>query len=179
MNIFTKSLVGTVAAGAIAMTSASPAHARNDRGGISAGEVIAGALIIGGIAAIASASSRNDRDRYGYGGRYQDDPRRAVEMCVRTAESQASRVSWGRHADVTDIRRVQNTRHGYTVRGRIAVNTMNRAWRPGDNRYGRGWGGDYRGHNSRLAGYDSGNFTCKVEYGRVTDLRFSGIRGLR
>jgi len=95
---------------------------------------------------------------------------------VRTAENHAGRYSYGRHAKVTDIRNINNTRNGYTVKGRIAVNTQNRV---SDRRYGHGWGGDYRGWNNNLRGYDSGSFTCKVEYGRIADLKFSGIRGLR
>lgn len=194
MKNFSKALakgtLGTVAAGAMALTSASPAVARDHRGddGIGAGEIIAGALIIGGIAAIASAAS-NDRDRYdrGYDRRYDNrydydygrqNPRAAVEQCVHAAERTASRYSYGGRADVTDIRRVNQTRHGYTVRGRIAVNQMNRNWRSGDRNYGRGWNDDYRGWNSNYRGYDAGNFTCKVRYGRVADLDFSGIRGL-
>lgn len=73
MKNLSKALVGTIAAGAMAISSATPAfaeHRDRDRGGISAGDVIAGALVIGGIAAIASASSRNDR-RYD-DGRYND-----------------------------------------------------------------------------------------------------------
>ncbi len=200
MKNLSKALVGTVAAGAMAITSASPAFAdgRNrDRGGISAGDVIAGALVIGGIAAIASASSRNDRryddrryddnrggdyryDRAGYEGRdgygYRDNPRAAVEQCVRAAERFASQ-RYGR-ADVTDIRQIRDTRYGLEVKGRIAVKTHNRDWRRGDSNYGQGWGGDYRGYNSNHRGYDSGSFSCKIERGRVVDLDIDGIRGL-
>ncbi|MEL6540755.1 MAG: hypothetical protein AAFQ34_05070, partial [Pseudomonadota bacterium] len=59
-----KGTLGTVAAGAMALASATPAMAddRRDRGGISAGDVIAGAVVIGGIAALAGAFDRN-RDR--------------------------------------------------------------------------------------------------------------------
>ncbi len=201
MKTLSKALVGTVAAGAMAISSATPAFAEgrhNDRDGISAGDVIAGALVIGGIAAIASAASNNDRDYrydragygdygynygtnynrgYGYGYRYRDNPRQAVEQCVRAAERQASRYSYG-NADVTDIRQVRDTRYGLEVKGRIAVNSMGRGWRGGDGYYGRGWGGDYRGWNSNLRGYDSGNFTCRYDRGRVVDIDFSGIRGL-
>jgi len=194
MKNFSKALakgtLGTVAAGAMALTSASPALARDHRGndGIGAGEIIAGALIIGGIAAIASAAS-NDRDRHDsrydprydnrYGNNYgRQNPRSAVEQCVQVAERTAGRYSYGGRANVTDIRRVNQTRDGYTVRGRIAVNQMNRNWRSGDRQYGRGWNNDYRGWNSNYRGYDAGNFTCKVRYGRVADLDFSGIRGL-
>lgn len=187
MNTITKGLVGTVAAGAMAMAAASPAMAR-DRGGVDAGDVIAGALVIGGIAAVVAAAS-NDRGRYdrGYGyddryrggrGGYRDNPREAVEQCVNIAERQASRVSWGGRADVTDIRDIKRTSTGYTIKGRIAVNNNNRGWRSGDRRYGNGWGNDYRGWNDRVAGYDAGKFTCKIRYGQVHDIDFSGIRGL-
>lgn len=189
MKTITKGLVGTVAAGAMALASASPAMAR-DNDGIGAGEIIAGALIIGGIAAVAAAASndRDNYDRYGYGDynrRGYDDryfgrsasPRSAVEACVRAAESTASRYSYGGRADVTDIRTVNRKRDGYDVKGRIAVNTRDN-YRYSNSRYGRGWNGDYRGWNNNLRGYDSGNFTCKIRYGRIADLDFSGIRGL-
>ena len=186
MKTLTRTLVGGVAAGAMALAAASPAQAqwrgdRHDRDrGIDAGDVIAGALIIGGIAAIASAASR-DRDDYryrGYDRGYRDDPRSAVEQCVYAAERGASRYSWGGRAEVTDIRDVDTKRNGYKIKGRIAVNQMGRDWRRGDPRYGRGWGDDYRGWRNDYSGWDSGNFTCRVEYGRVTDLDYSGIRGL-
>jgi hypothetical protein len=203
---FARGLVTTVAAGAMTVAAAAPTLARDmgqvrghDRGGdgIGAGEVIAGAIVLGGIAAAASSgSNRRDRDGYGYGDRYDDrrgsdygrhgygdargwgnSPRRAVEQCVRTAEREASRYSHG-SADVTDIRSVRETRWGYEVRGRIAVNAMGHDWRRGDARYGRGWDNDYRGWNDRHRGYDSGSFTCSVQRGRVADIDYSGIRGL-
>jgi hypothetical protein len=202
MNIMTKALLGTGAAAAALVSAASPALARDRHGdGIDVGDVIAGAVVLGGIAAVAGAIG-NDRDRgysypggsydanyryddrYGYNDRYSRygyqnaNPRQAVEQCVATAENQASRYSYGR-ADVTDIRGVDRNSRGYTVRGRIAVNTQNRGWRNGDSAYGRGWNNDYRGWNNNLRGYDAGSFKCRVEYGRVVDLDFSGIRGLR
>src|SRR6187397_2019072 len=117
MQSITKALVGTVAAGAMVVGSATPALAQSrDRhgNGIDAGDVIAGALIIGGIAAVVSAVGRNNRndgnvyegggyDNRGYnngsynGGNYNDayryddrynqagDPRQAVEQCVNVA----------------------------------------------------------------------------------------------
>ncbi|MFC4296028.1 hypothetical protein ACFO0A_13285 [Novosphingobium tardum] len=201
MNLYTKALVGTVAAAAVAVSSATPALAR-DRGGIDVGDVIAGAVVLGGIAAVAGSIGNhgygstygqpygyNDRYNNGYYNNgyynngnynnryYQGDPRQAVEQCVRYAEQSAGRYSYGR-ADVTDIRSVDRNSRGYTVRGRIAVNSNNRDWRNGDSYYGRGWNGDYRGWNSNLRGYDAGSFKCRVEYGRIVDLDFSGIRGL-
>jgi hypothetical protein len=182
-----KGTIAAAAAGAMVLTS-TPAVARDHRdrdGGIDAGDIIAGALIIGGIAAVASAASRGDRydryDRYDRHDRYYNrsgNPRSAVEQCVYAAERNASRYSWRGNAKVTDIRDIDRKRDGYTVKGRIAVNTMGRDWRRGDHRYGRGWDNDYRGWNSRYSGYDSGRFTCRVRYGRVVDLDYSGIRGL-
>ena len=193
MKTLTKALLGTGAAAAAMVSAVQPAVAR-DRGGIDVGDIIAGAVVIGGIAAVAGAIGNNDGrygstygSPYGYGDRYDTydrygyrnggDPRQAVEQCVRTAEQSASRYSYGR-ADVTDIRGVDRNSRGYTVRGRIAVNSQGRDYRYGDSRYGRGWNNDYRGWNDNLRGYDSGSFRCRVEYGRVVDLDFSGIRGL-
>ena len=191
-----KGTIATIAAGAMALASATPAFAEHrDRDGISAGDVIAGALIIGGIAAVASAASRNndrydrdyryDRAGYGYnqGYGYRDNyesrgsARRAVEQCVYAAERNAARYTYGR-ADVTDVRDIRETRYGYEVRGRIAVNGNGRDWRRGDGNYGRGWGGDYRGWNDNLRGFDSGTFRCRVEQGRIVDLDYGGLRGL-
>jgi hypothetical protein len=185
MKSITKALVGTVAAGAMAMTAATPAQAQwrdrdRDRGGIDAGDIIAGALIIGGIAAVASAAGRNrgydgrvyeGRGYGGYGYDRRGDPRQAVEQCVYAAERNASRYSYGGRAKVTDIRDVNHRRDGYTVKGRIAVNSRSNNWRSG-------WGNDYRGYNDNYRGYDAGRFTCDVRYGRVVDLDYSGIRGL-
>jgi hypothetical protein len=209
MKTKTKALIGTVAAGALVLAPSAPAFAQGDRDdGIDAGEIIAGALILGGIAAVVAATSNNDRyderydDRYANGGyysngRYYSDgyrgydnrnnrryannvgsSRGAVEQCVYAAENNANRYSYGGGSQVTDIRQIDRKRDGYTVKGRIAVNQMGRNWRAGDARYGRGWNGDYRGWNNAYRGYDSGNFTCKVRYGQVVDLDYSGVRGL-
>ena len=214
MKTISKALVGTIAAGAMAISSASPAQAEHrNRDGVSVGDVIAGALIIGGIAAVASAASRNNRDNrdyrgypegdYGYdragygdnyGGNYgnnyggngygrgydndarsRGNPRQAVEQCVYAAERYAS--SRGLRADVTDIREVRDTRYGFQVKGRIAVNSRGHGWNRGDSNYGQGWGGDYRGWNQSMRGYDSGSFKCKFERGRVVDLDIDGVHG--
>ena len=188
MKIASKALIGTLAAGAVALASAGPAEARDrhrDRDGIDAGDVLAGALIIGGIAAVAAAASDNDdrydrrHDRYDqrYDRRYDDrwndrryegrhDDRRydrrgnreqAVRMCVRAAERYAERYTRSR-AEVYDIRDVDRERRGFEVKGRIAVQD-------------RGWG-DRRGN------WDEGRFKCEVRRGRVVDIDYSGIRGL-
>ena len=72
MQTITKGLMATAAAGAMALTATPAAAQYRDRDrGIDAGDVIAGALIIGGIAAVASAAKNNRYDdRYrtrGYG----------------------------------------------------------------------------------------------------------------
>ena len=73
----TKAAIGAATAGAMLM-SAAPAAARDryDRDGISAGEIIAGAVVLGGLAAILSSGDNDRYDRYDdrYRGRY-DDPR--------------------------------------------------------------------------------------------------------
>ena len=195
MNTYTKTLVGTVAAGALAVSTATPALARDNGSGIDAGTVIAGALVLGGIAAVAASADNpgdrynvrydrwNDRDRSSRYGRYDYrrgvNPRSAVEQCVRAATRAANRYSYGGRAKVTDIRDVDRRSYGYKVEGRIAVNTLNRNWRSGDRHYGNGWGNDYRGWDRNLRGYDAGRFTCKVDYrGGIRDLDFRGIRGL-
>ncbi|MXO74201.1 hypothetical protein GRI40_03060 [Altererythrobacter aerius] len=181
MNTISKALAGTVAAGAMALASATPAAAQDryrDRdNGISAGEIIAGALVIGGIAAVASAigKDRGYNGTYGepyynggyYNNRYDNryynggSSRQAVEQCVRAAQQNAYRYG---NARVTDIRNVDRKRDGYRVKGTIVVNERN-----------GGWGRDY---NYRYGGrdYDTGRFTCDVRYGRVVDLDYSGLR---
>ena len=90
--------------------------------------------------------------------------RQAVEMCSRAAERQAGRLSNG-HARVTDVRNVRDTRFGFEVRGRIAVNS------PEHNRNDRSW-------RNRDFNHDSGSFTCRVVRGCIANLKFDGIRGL-
>ena len=170
MQSFTKAALCTAAAGAMAFTTAAPADAQRNNDGISAGEVIAGALIIGGIAAIASASNRDryrdDRYRDNYY-RSNGNPRRAIDKCVRVAENQARRAGY-RYANVVDINRVRDTRRGWNITGRIEVDGA-RGYR--DQR--RGY--DRRGYNRRG---DSGRFSCEIRRGRVVDIDYRGIRGL-
>ncbi|MEC8178630.1 MAG: hypothetical protein VX072_03105, partial [Pseudomonadota bacterium] len=144
-----------------------------DTAGCSAGEVIAGAVISGGSAAIATAGARDryrDRDR-----RYRDNyyrsngnPRRAINKCVRVAENQARRAGY-RYANVVDINRVRDTRRGWNITGRIEVDGA-RGYRGYDRR-----GYDRRGYNRRG---DSGRFSCAIRRGRVVDIDYRGIRGL-
>jgi hypothetical protein len=165
-----RTTLGTLAAGALAVASATPAMAddRRDRDGIGAGEIIAGAVVIGGIAALAGAfdgdrdrwdrrdyrGDRWDRGGYGVGG----GARGAVERCVRAAENQARRFGGYRYADVTDVRDVDRKRFGFRIEGRIQVQDNHR------------YGG---------RGFDRGRFTCRLDGRGAPLIEFDGIRGLR
>jgi len=111
---------------------------RRHRDGISGGDILAGILVIGGIAAIASAASKNDRNR-----RYEDrdyrndnsryDDRRAnpredsrydrgtgdmesaINACSDAAERQA-----GRDARVSAIESVVRDGEGWRIEGKLS-----------------------------------------------------------
>jgi len=161
----TKAAIGAATAGAM-LICATPAIARDrDRDGIGAGEIIAGAVVLGGLAAILSSA---DNDRYDNRGRYNDarygygydynrygNSRSAVSQCVASVERGSRR--YGR-TDVTDVTSIDRKRDGYKVKGRVVV-------RDG---YGGRWG--------RGGSYDKGKFTCDIRYGRVQNIKFSGLR---
>ncbi|VVT12535.1 hypothetical protein [Erythrobacter sp. EC-HK427] len=195
-----KGAFATVAAGAMAAAAPAAAqdrhHDRDD--GLSAGEVIAGAVILGGLAAVILSGDDDDDRRYRDDDRYRDsdyryrdndyrsrdrdyryndrdyrDDRRgydrglnarsAVERCVEAAERRAQRYS-GARAEVYEIYDVDRERGGFEVKGRIAVRD--------------GWGNNYRRGN-RNDGWEEGRFECDVSRdGRISELDFSGIRGL-
>ncbi|MBE1527514.1 hypothetical protein GGC65_001970 [Sphingopyxis sp. OAS728] len=172
----TKAAIGAATAGAM-LIGATPAMARDrDGDGIGAGEIIAGAVVLGGLAAILSSSDNDRYDRYGRDGRYDDryrgrydndarygygydygrygNSRSAVSQCVNAVERGSRR--YGR-TDVTEVTSIDRKRDGYRVKGRVIVND---GWR---GRWGRG------------GSYDKGKFTCDIRYGRVDDIRFSGL----
>ena len=198
-----KAALGALLAGSI-LATAVPVNAQNrgsydrryDRrhDGIDAGDVIAGAIVIGGLAAILSSANRNGRsdryDRYdrnanydrnydGYDWDRHGGSREAIQRCVNAVERRG-----GRRDDV-DVRRVtgiDRIRGGYRISGNVAVN--NGGGYPGDWRENdrRGYGGrdryddrhDDRGRYDR--GYDDrGRFSCTVRYGRVDDVDLRGI----
>ena len=186
MNKFSKLSVGAAAAAFMTVSLAAPANAQyydrsyRDYGrynrGISAGDIITGVAVLGGIAAITSALGRDGR----YGSRYRDDYRTAVNSCAYEAE----RAGRGR-VSITDIDRRSN--YSYRVRGTIdAGSGYGYDDRGYDNRYGR-YDDRYGRYDNRYGNYDSryGNydnryygqtrrlaFTCWAEgNGRVSDFR--------
>ena len=168
----TKAAIGAATAGAM-LIGATPAMARDrDRDGIGAGEIIAGAVVLGGLAAILSSADNDRFDRNGryddrYRGRYDDarygygydynrygNSRSAVSQCVNSVERGSRR--YGR-TDVTEVTSIDRKRDGYRVKGRVIVSD------------------GYRGRWGRGGSYDKGKFTCDIRYGRVQDIRYSGL----
>lgn len=160
-----KAAIGSLLAASMLVT-AMPASAQyrdggrydRNRDGISAGEVIAGAVVIGGLAAILSSSNGRYRDGYDgnrYDGRYNDgydyrsqgNSRQAIERCVSAVERGGSRRT---DVDVTRITDVDRIRGGYRIEGRLAVDYANR----GRGYEGRGYEDRGRGYDDRGRGYD-------------------------
>lgn len=174
-----RKLTSLATAAAVVLTtvglSATPAEARGRYGGwgyrhhdrISTGDVLGGLLIIGTIAAIASAASKDKRERapdYRYDPPYRDDERREVpryEPEARDdtnsgaygrgeAESRAADAcSWAVEGEMGDDARVDS------ITGTEANN-----------------GGWYvTGTASRLGG-EVRSFGCSYRNGRVVDVNF-------
>lgn len=198
MKILTKSLLSAGAAAAALVSVAAPAQARGrDNDGISAGEVIAGAVILGGIAAvIASSDSYRDRGyddgRYSDGryndGRYEDRDDRYENRDRRGYDGYGYNSQHGSRAavnqcvttverwasrysraDVTQINNIVRTRNGYRVTGKLVVQDGYRGRNRSDRGYDRGYESGYE------RGYDKGRFTCYVERGRVIDVDYRGL----
>lgn len=151
--------------GAMALTTV-PASARDtdrNRDGIGAGEIIAGAVVLGGLAAIlSSGNSRDDRydrgdryDRNGYDYRRYGNARSAVNQCVRAVERDGRR--YGR-VNVDQVSKIDRKKDGYRIKGRVVS----------DNRNDRRWNDRQR--------YQTGKFTCDVKYGRINNVKISGLR---
>ncbi len=191
-KLFAKGGIATAAVGAMALAGATPAQAR-DRDGIDAGDVIAGAVILGGIAAVASAVGKKDRYRdsyryrdrnyrdynrgYGYDDRRRGNARYAVQQCVNAVERDARRAGY-RFADVTEIRDVDRERRGWEVKGRLVVDGS-RGYGRYNRHYNRYDRYDRNGRWDRGYDRDAGRFSCDIERGRVVDIDYRGIRGLR
>jgi hypothetical protein len=164
MNIISKLVTGTAAAALAIVSTATPAQASHrDRGGIDTGDVIAGVAIIGGIAAISAALSRDryDYDGYGRGYNYRDRYRGGYSQAVNSCAYQAERYGRGHgQVRIVDVDRRSGDR--FRVRGVVES--------------GYGYDGYGRGYDR----YDRGGsrtFTCTARgNGRISDFRFSGNR---
>lgn len=201
MKILTKSLLSAGAAAAALVTVAAPAQARGrDNDGITAGEVIAGAIILGGIAAVIS-SSDNDRDYRYDDGRYND-------RGYNDRGYNDGRYNDGRYNDRDDGYNNERRGRGYddyrynSQRGsRAAVNQCINTVEQWASRYSRanvthinnidrtrtgyritgklvlqdGYRGRSRYDRGYDRGYDQGRFTCYVERGRVIDVDYRGL----
>ena len=198
MKVLSKSLLSAAAAAAALVGTAAPADAQyryRDRDSISAGEVIKGAVILGGLAAVLSAGKNGryqdgyDRGDYNNGYSYNNgngSSRAAINQCINQVENQTGGYN---RSNVTQIRSIERTRYGYRVLGTLEGQNDSRGYdRYGqrnqydqndryyqgsrydrDDRYDRnGYGNAY----NRDAG--DGQFTCYVERGRVVDIDYNG-----
>ena len=197
MKIVTKSLLSAGAAAAALVSTAAPAEAQyryRDRDGIGAGEVIAGAVILGGLAAVLSAG-KNERYQDGYDRDYNDgysyntntgSSRAAINQCINQVENRTGGYS---RSNVTQIRSIERTRYGYRVLGTLEGQNGS----GGYDRYGQGNRYNqndqhYQGNrydqddrydrnsygNTYNRGAEGGQFTCYVERGRVVDIDYNG-----
>jgi hypothetical protein len=161
MKAISKIITGVGGAALLSVTMAAPAEAQyryrdRDRG-IDAGDIITGVAILGGIAAVSGALSR-DVGRYGHG--YRDRYRDGYSNAVRSCGYEAERIGRGR-VRITDVDRTGNDR--FRVRGVI------------ENSFGGGYGGYDRGYErydryDRYDRFDREDFTCYARgSGRITD----------
>ena len=191
MRFMTKSLLSAGAAAAALVSVTVPAEARDryDRrgDGISAGEIIAGAVVLGGLAAVLSAGNNGryydgdgyDYNRSGYNYNRNGGSRQAVSQCINNVERWANGYS---RSEVTQVRDIQRTPYGYRVRGNVVVQDNGRGYDGygsdrynRDDRYNQDDRNDSYDRNGYGRGYDKGRFTCTVERGRVVDIDYRGL----
>ncbi|HEY0147437.1 MAG TPA: hypothetical protein VGB70_00375 [Allosphingosinicella sp.] len=158
MKAVSKLITGAATAALLSVGVAAPAEAQyrdryrdRDRG-VDAGDIITGIAVLGGIAAVTSALSRDgDRFGYNYRSRYRNDYTTAVNSCAYEAE----RIGRGR-VHITDVDRTGNNR--FRVRGVI------------DSGYDRFSRYDRYDRYSRYDRRDREDFTCYARgNGRITD----------
>jgi hypothetical protein len=117
------------------------------------GKLLLGLAAFGSAALFTSPADAQWRGGPGFG--RGGGPQQAVNQCTRAVQADLRR--FGRFGQVTDIRRVNDTRFGYRVRGRVVVEQP-------------------RGYRVRL---NRGNFDCIVDRGRVRDVRLRGLGNFR
>lgn len=198
MTMLSKGSLGAAVAAVALVSTAAPAEAQyryRDRNSISAGEVIAGAVILGGLAAVLSAG-KNARYQDGYDGGYYNDgysydnsnssSRAAIHQCINRVENHNGGYS---SSDVTQIRSIERTGYGYRIQGVLDGQDRSRyndRYDQGDrygqnNRYDQNNGYDQRDSydrseygNAYNRGSNSRQFTCYVERGRVVNIAYDG-----
>lgn len=109
---------------------------------VDAGDVIAGVVVIGILAAILSSAGKNKRDDHRANGNINSEDA-AVDACAKAAEVQA-----GNKASVRDITQVDRSADGWEVEGVVEERTT---WRN-------------NGDTERR------RFTCSVRYGAVQNV---------
>lgn len=195
MTMLSKGLLGAAVAAVAIVSTAAPSEAQyryRDRDGISAGEVNAGAVILGGLAAVLSAG-KNARYQDSYEDGYSNDgynnsssSRAAINQCVDRVENQNGGFS---SSNVTQIRSIERTRSGYRIQGVLDGRDGSRY----NDRYDQGerYGQNYRydqnnGYDQRdpydrseygnayNRGSNGSQFTCYVERGRVVNIAYDG-----
>ena len=200
MKILTKSLLSAGAAAAALVSVAAPAQARGrDNDGISAGEVIAGAVILGGIAAVISASDndrrsddrryddgrgyddgRNNDDRYDdRDGRYDNHDRRGRGHGRGNEDYRYNSQHNSRAAVNQCVTAVEQWASRYSRADVTQINNIDRT-RNGYRVTGNlvvkdGYRGRNRNDRGYDRGYDKGRFTCYIERGQVIDVDYRGL----
>ena len=159
MRLMPRHFLVLPAAFALAILPAAPADARHyrhwDRDRVEFGDLVVGAIVVGGIAILASEIARA-RDNNGtiFGNDRKRRPsveNAAVEACARAAQRRVR--DEGRNARVRDITDVQRLGDSVKVRGVVE-------YRPSGN-----WNRD-DGY-----GWSSARFTCGYTLGRIDYLR--------
>ncbi len=146
-------------------------HHRDRDRGLSAGDILLGAAVIGGIAAVvASASKRDsnrDRDRtygddvygdgYDTGGNRWNSEQAAVDRCTDAALDEVSRrYDNARIGAISDVDQDRDTTY---VRGTV---TFDAGWR-----------------GNRGSGSDSSTFRCAVRGERIVNLNIDALYAAR
>ena len=158
-------LAAISAAAAAFSLAATPAAAHGDRwgrhrDGVSAGDVLAGVLIIGGIAAIASAASKSNRDREVRDTRYREPyPQDRYDYRPEYRESRPEPGSY----QGSGIDNAVNMCVDQVERGDTRVGSVDNASRRAD-----GW---------RISGQldAGGGFSCWIDNdGRIRDVNLGG-----
>ncbi len=135
---------------------------RRHRGRVRTGDVVAGVLILGGIAAIANAASKNKRDRRGRDYDYRDRDRNYRDNDRRDNDRRDNRRGDGRFGGGSGIDNavsqcVNQIERDVRVEG---VDSVDRS--------GEGW-------TVQGSLYNGDRFTCRIgNDGRVSDVNFGG-----